>query len=468
MLDLNVNFITITETKSMEVEDSGTSNSSVVNAEEALTPSNAGDEDSTNNTTSSFMFDILKREKGGLCNYGAGDQTQSMQFVTRSLFPVTGDGGGGKEGEGYGLGLSSSSSSAARPQGLNLSFAESGEQTQAELRVVQQKKQPPRKSRRGPRSRSSEYRGVTFYRRTGRWESHIWDCGKQVYLGGFDTAHSAARAYDRAAIKFRGVDADINFNLGDYEEDMKLLGDLNKEEFVHALRRQSTGASRGNSKYRGVAAAALPKYGARWEDLMGQVPGNNVFEKKAVKCRTGREAVTNCDPNVYEGEIVLHASIEGSGHNLDLNLGISQPCSTGKKGNGKFGDFQFPKEKLMVNGFCSAAVGVGQPPHVLTMVAKHPALYPGFVQKHEEMASGHNRLQPISSPRYTNWAWQVHGNSNNVSPMQVYSIAASSGFPSSTATTPPSATYLPPNLQDGSASAYNVRRLPFPAASSMY
>jgi hypothetical protein len=31
-----------------------------------------------------------------------------------------------------------------------------------------------RKSRRGPRSRSSQYRGVTFYRRTGRWESHIW------------------------------------------------------------------------------------------------------------------------------------------------------------------------------------------------------------------------------------------------------------------------------------------------------
>lgn len=33
---------------------------------------------------------------------------------------------------------------------------------------------PLKKSRRGPRSRSSQYRGVTFYRRTGRWESHIW------------------------------------------------------------------------------------------------------------------------------------------------------------------------------------------------------------------------------------------------------------------------------------------------------
>ena len=34
--------------------------------------------------------------------------------------------------------------------------------------------EPMKKSRRGPRSRSSQYRGVTFYRRTGRWESHIW------------------------------------------------------------------------------------------------------------------------------------------------------------------------------------------------------------------------------------------------------------------------------------------------------
>jgi hypothetical protein len=32
------------------------------------------------------------------------------------------------------------------------------------------------------------------------------------------------RAYDRAAIKFRGVDADINFNLSDYEDDLKQVG----------------------------------------------------------------------------------------------------------------------------------------------------------------------------------------------------------------------------------------------------
>lgn len=110
------------------------------------------------------------------------------------------------------------------------------------------------------------------------------------------------RAYDRAAIKFRGVEADINFKLSDYEEDMKQVEfdwnkqllvvlvececidigigigigigmmqtkKLSKEEFVQILRRHSTGFSRGTSKYRGVT---LHKCG-RWEARMGQFLG---------------------------------------------------------------------------------------------------------------------------------------------------------------------------------------------------
>lgn len=142
------------------MEDSGTSNSSVVNADEA--PMNGGDEDSSNNS-SAFNFGLLSDLARPLPTFDAAGE--APEYVTRQLFPVSG--GGDSE-----LCSGSSSTSFPKPQWLNLSCPEPIGQKPKQQQ--QQQQQQVKKSRRGPRSRSSQYRGVTFYRRTGRWESHIW------------------------------------------------------------------------------------------------------------------------------------------------------------------------------------------------------------------------------------------------------------------------------------------------------
>ncbi|GAY50326.1 hypothetical protein CUMW_125700 [Citrus unshiu] len=66
----------------------------------------------------------------------------------------------------------------------------------------------------------------------GFWEASLLG----NYAGGFDTAPDAARVYDLAAIRFRGLDAEINFSIDDYREDLKYMNTYTKDEFVSALR----------------------------------------------------------------------------------------------------------------------------------------------------------------------------------------------------------------------------------------
>nr|TKV91107.1 hypothetical protein SEVIR_9G073700v2 [Setaria viridis] len=177
--------------------------------------------------------------------------------------------------------------------------------------------------------RTSQYRGVTRHRWTGRYEAHLWDnsCkkegqtrkGRQVYLGGYDMEEKAARAYDLAALKYWGTSTHINFPIEDYREELEEMKNMTRQEYVAHLRRKSSGFSRGASIYRGVTRHH--QHG-RWQARIGRVSGNKdlylgtfstqeeaaeAYDVAAIKFR-GLNAVTNFDITRYDVDKIMESN----------------------------------------------------------------------------------------------------------------------------------------------------------------
>ncbi|KAL4323239.1 hypothetical protein GQ457_11G018790 [Hibiscus cannabinus] len=175
--------------------------------------------------------------------------------------------------------------------------------------------------------RTSIYRGVTRHRWTGRYEAHLWDnsCRRQGQsrkgrqAGGYDKEDKAARAYDLAALKYWGTSTTTNFPISNYDKELEDMKNMTRQEFVAAIRRKSSGFSRGASMYRGVTRHHQQ---GRWQARIGRVAGNNdlylgtfsteeeaaeAYDIAAIKFR-GLNAVTNFEMSRYDVKNIVESN----------------------------------------------------------------------------------------------------------------------------------------------------------------
>ncbi|KAL6139981.1 hypothetical protein ACLB2K_058282 [Fragaria x ananassa] len=92
---------------------------------------------------------------------------------------------------------------------------------------------------------SSRYKGVVR-QPNGRWGAQIYEKHQRVWLGTFNGEEEAAKAYDIASLRFRGLDAITNLKqsslsttIDDHEDETFFLQSHSKAEIVDMLRKHS-------------------------------------------------------------------------------------------------------------------------------------------------------------------------------------------------------------------------------------
>ncbi|GMH06339.1 hypothetical protein Nepgr_008179 [Nepenthes gracilis] len=281
---------------------------------------------------------MAENEISGLKNCAPTDYTNSSQGSEQKMIYCMGGNHGGQSGSvgsiGYEglqslrLSMSPSSQSSCVTGSHQISPA-ANECSATETRKKMPEKQDHRrqivhrKSLETFGQRTSQYRGVTRHRWTGRYEAHLWDnsCRKEGQSrkgrqGGYDTEEKAARAYDLAALKYWGPSSHNNFPIENYRQEMEDMKKMTRQEYVAHLRRNSSGFSRGASMYRGVTRHH--QHG-RWQARIGRVAGNKdlylgtfctqeeaaeAYDIAAIKFR-GANAVTNFNITRYDVERIM-------------------------------------------------------------------------------------------------------------------------------------------------------------------
>ncbi|KAL0025504.1 hypothetical protein WJX77_007066 [Trebouxia sp. C0004] len=138
-------------------------------------------------------------------------------------------------------------------------------------------------------SHTSNYRGVSLLKQTGKWHAQINVGGKQVHLGFFLSELLAAKAYDRAAINkslHEGHKVATNFDMSTYRDEMKVLTAMNQDDFVAALADEERRKGLMDMLAQGFTlSGAQAVFGSSFM----QPPGGKGFSTQAKATRAHRE-----------------------------------------------------------------------------------------------------------------------------------------------------------------------------------
>ncbi len=151
-------------------------------------------------TLSVFRWSATKRGAGlyHVCRSEGGRQNQRTIYMHRAIM--------------------------APPEGMLVDHADrDGLNNQRSNLRIATRTQNQQNQRRSSATKSSSYRGVTFFRSRNKWCAQIradrgYGVGvKHINLGYFDDEESAAHRYDEAAVLYFGEFASLNFKAPVYE-----------------------------------------------------------------------------------------------------------------------------------------------------------------------------------------------------------------------------------------------------------
>lgn len=131
------------------------------------------------------------------------------------------------------------------------------------IRIVHNKRENTRNTKKRKLSKHSQYIGVTFREHAGKWCAKIRANGENVFLGYYDTAEDAGMAYDRAVLfYFPKEDTILNFPERKNEHD---LSSPYERQYKH-IKETNTSGYRGVhvwSNKKGLTYRASINFGGR-------------------------------------------------------------------------------------------------------------------------------------------------------------------------------------------------------------